>query len=225
MFLPRLFIAGFAFSLFSLSFYLISKDFPQKYQLKFVGQEKVLGLTLKSPQKFVKEDSPSPTPSVSTLDLEISHKVNARLSTPKPKAAPQIKQASAATAKGAQTASDILNALNSYRAKKGVGALAWDQKLADFSNSRVSHFSSIGNIDNHAGFRELLNNDGFTKMGFWMLAENSSTGFKGNASELIESFYGKSSGHDANQLNPSYSHVGIGVQGLYTNLVFGGRKK
>jgi uncharacterized protein YkwD len=135
-----------------------------------------------------------------------------------------VKQASS-KAQGGHTTSDILSALNSYRAKKGIGALSFDQKLTDFSNSRVSHFASIGNIDNHAGFRELLNNDGFSKMGFWMLAENSGTGFRGNPTELIESFYGKSSGHNANQLNPGYTHVGIGVKGLYTNLVFGGRKK
>ncbi len=31
--------------------------------------------------------------------------------------------------------------------------------------------------------------------------------------------------NNKNQLNPEYTHVGIGISGNYTNLVFGGKKK
>ncbi len=224
MFLPRLFILGFLISLFSLSFLLISRDFPEKYQFKLVGGEKVLGLTLKASPKVINFTSPSPSPTELALDLEVKHTVNSKLSTPQPK---KIITASVKNSSSPEESNSvsILSALNSYRSKKGVGALSFDSKLVDFANSRAAHFASIGNMDNHAGFREMLSNDGFSKMGFWKLAENSSRGFRGSASELIESFYGKSPGHDANQLNPEYTHVGIGVSGLYTDLVFGGKKR
>lgn len=224
MFLPRLFILGFLVSLISLSAILISRDFPEKYQLKVIGQEKVLGLSLKASHKTGNSISPSSTPQSFVSSTEVNHKVTAKLSTPPPKKVnPEIKQAS--TVPEGNNSSGILTALNNYRTKKGVGALSWDKTLGDFASSRASHFASIGNMDNHAGFREMLNNDGFSRMGFWKLAENSSTGFRGSPTELIENFYGKSSGHDANQLNPAYTHVGIGVSGLYTDLVFGGKKK
>lgn len=225
--LPRFLVLGFVISLISLSIYLIYQDFPEKYKIQLGANNKVLGLTLKAPQKLVKTSAfPTPTPQGSPGITEIKHQIKGKLSsTTQPKKITSVIKTASANNQGAYNSLSVLQALNDYRSKKGIPALSLDQKLTDFAQTRVLYFSSIGKIDNHAGFRDLLNNDGFNKMGFWMLAENSSTGYRGDAVGLIESFYGKSAGHDANQLNPSYTHIGIGVSGLYTNLVFGGRKK
>lgn len=145
--------------------------------------------------------------------------------TPAPTNKPVIKLNS----NSSTTASNILTALNNYRAKKGVGTLSWSQILASFAQSRANYFASIGSpaggLDNHAGFNNYIADDGFNKLGFWALGENSSQGFTGSPTELIEQFYGGHKPHDDNQLKSDWSHVGIGVNGLFTDLVFGGRKK
>jgi uncharacterized protein YkwD len=38
---------------------------------------------------------------------------------------------------------------------------------------------------------------------------------------MIEEFYRGSPGHDENQLSTQWTHVGIGVSGFYTDVVFG----
>jgi uncharacterized protein YkwD len=124
------------------------------------------------------------------------------------------------------TASEIHAALNGYRQKKGVGTLAWDQKLADFAQSRASSFATNGKLDSHAGFRDFIDNqDGFSKLGFYALGENSSYGFTLEGVHLIEWVYAGDKPHDDNQLSSSWSHVGIGVSGTATNLIFGGKKQ
>ena len=119
---------------------------------------------------------------------------------------------------------DILTALNAYRQKKGIGPLSVDSKLQEFAQSRADHFSSQGDMDNHAGFQSMMSDNGFAKMGFNALGENSSYGEWGSAQNLIETIYGKSSAHNESQLKTEWTHVGIGTKGAATNLVFGGRK-
>lgn len=120
---------------------------------------------------------------------------------------------------------DLFNALNNYRIKNGVNALAWDSKLGDFAQSRASIFNQNGGLDNHAGFLDFINNqDGFHKLGFYKLGENSSWGYNVSAVDLIEQVYTQDSGHKQNELNPSWSHVGIGLSGTSTDFVFGGSK-
>jgi uncharacterized protein YkwD len=79
-------------------------------------------------------------------------------------------------------------------------------------------------MDNHAGFQSMMNDNGFAKMGFNALGENSSYGDFGTAQNLIEGLYGGHPPHDENQLKSDWTHVGIGVSGVATDLVFGGRK-
>jgi uncharacterized protein YkwD len=119
----------------------------------------------------------------------------------------------------------LLSALNAYRQKKGKSSLAWDNTLASFAQGRAEKFDRDGAMDNHAGFRDMLNNNGFSQMGFMALAENSSYGDSRDPIYIIETLYGQSPGHDANQLNGEYTHVGVGASGKATDFVFGGRKK
>jgi uncharacterized protein YkwD len=123
----------------------------------------------------------------------------------------------------AGTADEIFKALNEYRKKNGKGELSWSGKLSEFARSRADLFAGQGKTDSHAGFKDFLNNqDGFTKMGFMKIGENSSYGYKVTGVNLIEQVYAGDRPHDDNQLSSDWSHVGIGVNGLATNLVFAG---
>lgn len=121
--------------------------------------------------------------------------------------------------------SNILAALNTYRQKNGIAPLIIDSTLQSFAQSRAEVFHSTGNMDNHVGFQSMLSDNGFAKMGFNSLGENSSYGEWGTAQNLIEVIYGSSSAHNESQLRSDWTHVGIGVKGSATNLVFGGGKR
>lgn len=123
------------------------------------------------------------------------------------------------------TPQEILTALNTYRQQKGKGTLAWDDKLAGFANTRAEYFSQRGNLDSHAGFLDYLNNqDGFKKLGFANVGENSSIGFTLQGVHIIEWVYAGDAEHNNNQLNSDWHYVGIGVNGNATDLIFGGSK-
>lgn len=169
--------------------------------------------------------TPSIAPSVTPTPIPSATPSPSATITPKP----TVNRAKIKTSNTTSSASQIFTALNNYRAKKGVGTLSWSQILASFAQSRANYFASIGppagGLDNHAGFNSYIADDGFNKLGFWALGENSSQGFTGSPTELIEQFYGGHKPHDDNQLKSDWSHVGIGVKGLFSDLVFGGRKK
>jgi len=123
------------------------------------------------------------------------------------------------------TAQEILSALNMYRQRNGKGTLAWDEKLASYAESRASYFTSKGNLDGHVGFSDYINNqDGFHKLGFLSLGENSSLGYTLEAVHLIEWVYAGDKPHNDNQLSQDWSYIGIGVDGAATDLIFGGKK-
>ena len=161
---------------------------------------------------------PAKTPEVfllpETTDLSIPEK-----SKPKPKV--KAVKSAQTSAINAQT---VLQALNDYRSKNGIGKLSRDNKLQSYAQTRADYLKSLGKLDKHAGHKEFMKNNGFNILGFNAIAENQSWNYKGSVEGLIESLYGKSSGHNKNQLNPEYTHVGIGINGAFTNLVFGGRK-
>jgi uncharacterized protein YkwD len=119
----------------------------------------------------------------------------------------------------------ILTALNTYRQKHGRGGLAWDNTLAQYAQLRANLFNSSGKLDGHAGFKDYLDNhDGFKKLGFANVGENSSLGYTLESVHLIEWVYAADKPHNDNQLNSKWSFVGIGVSGSATNLIFGGER-
>lgn len=80
-------------------------------------------------------------------------------------------------------------------------------------------------MDNHEGFKQLTSTSaGFYRLGFRSLGENSSSGYNTTPVNLIEKIYAASPHHQANQLNPNWTHAGIGTSGSFTDLVFGGNK-
>ena len=120
------------------------------------------------------------------------------------------------------TPQEILIALNSYRQRHDRNALSWDDRLADYANFRAKYFT---NLDEHVGFDEYVKNEeNFKKLGFWWAGENSSFGYRLEGVHLIEWIYAGDKPHDDNQLNPDWTHVGIGVDGYQTDLIFGGQQ-
>jgi len=123
------------------------------------------------------------------------------------------------------TPQEIVTALNTYRQKHGKGSLTWDDGLASYAQQRAVYFLSIKKLDGHAGFTDFVNTqDGFHKLGFGGLGENSSYGYQLEGVHLIEWVYAGDKPHNDNQLDSNWSHVGIGVSGTATDLIFGGNK-
>ena len=119
------------------------------------------------------------------------------------------------------TAAEILKAVNDYRQKSGSQILTLDNKLTAYAQSRADFFYSEDKLDSHVGFVNFLENeDGFNKLGFGQLGENSSLGYKLNGVHLIEWVYAGDDAHNKNQLETSWDHVGIGVRGTATCLIF-----
>ncbi len=119
------------------------------------------------------------------------------------------------------TPKEIQDALNHYRQVHGAGYLAWDDNLGNYAQQRAGYFNSIGKLDEHAGFEDFLNNqDGYKKLNFYHVGENSSIGYVLSGTHLIEWIYAGDKPHNDNQLNPSWTHVGIGVSGTATDLIF-----
>lgn len=175
-----------------------------------------LPVVKKIPESFIYLSStnlekPSPLPSPSVR--------------PKVAAKPRVSGSVIGTQSSAFSVSQVLEALNNYRNNNGVGSLSLDPKLQEYAQGRADYLKSLGRLDKHAGHNAFMKNNGFEKLGFGAIAENQSWNFKGDALGLIESFYKKSSGHNRNQLSSQYSHVGIGITGAFTNLVFGGKKR
>lgn len=124
------------------------------------------------------------------------------------------------------SAGEIFTALNNYRTQKGKNALIWNDTLSAYAASRANEFSQRGALDGHAGFMNFMNHeDGFSKLGFNSLGENSSFGYILSGTHLIEWVYAGDSEHDNNQLNSDWTYVGIGVSGTATDLIFGGKKR
>lgn len=123
------------------------------------------------------------------------------------------------------TPREIFDALNEYRYKKRREKLQWDDRLAEYAQSRAQFFTSNGKLDEHAGFSEYVKSiDNVKKLGFWSVGENSSFGYRMNGLHLIEWIYAGDPPHDNNQLMTEWTHVGVGVDGHQTNLIFGGNK-
>lgn len=124
------------------------------------------------------------------------------------------------------SAQEIFNALNSYRGSEGKSNLSWDNNLSLLAQDRANTFASNNGLDSHAGFRSYMDNDGFSKAGFNSLGENSAQlAGNMNGDRIIREIFGADADHDNNQLDPSWTHVGIAVNGIYINVNFGKGKR
>jgi len=119
------------------------------------------------------------------------------------------------------TPDEILQALNNLRARNNVQQLKKDDRLCSYTEVRAQYQNSLGKTDAHAGFIDFLENqDGFRKLGYARVGENSSYGYILSGVHLIEFVYMQSPEHNTNQLNPAWDHACAGASGYATNLVF-----
>ncbi len=124
--------------------------------------------------------------------------------------------------KNMATPDEVFAALNNYRKQHGSTVLVWDQNLADFAKKRVTTFISIKGLDNHTGFNEYFkNSDNIRNLGFQALGENSSYGYKMAGVHLVEWVFAGDAPHNDNQLDRTWSHVGISVSGTAVDVIFG----
>ncbi|OGK20576.1 hypothetical protein A3C23_05265 [Candidatus Roizmanbacteria bacterium RIFCSPHIGHO2_02_FULL_37_13b] len=120
---------------------------------------------------------------------------------------------------------EIYEALNNYRNQMNKGYLSWDEKLAQYAQKRADYFKSINSTDEHAELNDYLDNrNGFVELSFNKVGENSYYGTPLYGVHVIEWLFASSSEHNSNQLDNSWSHVGIGSNGFSVDIIFGGGK-
>jgi uncharacterized protein YkwD len=170
----------------------------------------ILG-TYQPPPKNIPSPTPRPASAADAAPWGISKQVDAHTWTLK------VGQDSVMA-----TPMEIFDALNNYRRRYGSQALTWDQKLADFAQSRAVYLNQIKNTDDHKGFLDYLNNqDGFNKLGFTSLGENMFYGYRLSGVHIIEWVYAGDEPHNSNQLDNKWNYVGIGVSGLGNSIIYG----
>lgn len=187
-------------------------------QVDLVKQKKITSISptpLKTPTPSpTKEQSSTPSSSTETPHSQ----TQSSQATPTP--TPTTSQTTSAPT--TSQAEQVFQVLNDYRTSHGVGKLEWSDKLGQYAQSRADKFAANGATDNHQDFQTLISTPaGFAQMGFSGLGENSSYGYPFNASDLIEKDYAADKPHDDNQLDSSWTHVGIGINGVASDLVFG----
>lgn len=120
------------------------------------------------------------------------------------------------------TPQEIFEALNNYRIKQGKNTLTWNNYLADFAQKRALLFTQLDKLDDHTGFYDFIyRQNGLSEIGFFKLGENSSFDYKLSGVNLVEKVFAGDKPHDDNQLDPIWTHVGIGVSSDSTNIIFG----
>lgn len=120
------------------------------------------------------------------------------------------------------TPEEILAALNIYRNRHGAGPVMWEQNLANYALERAHYFNTIHNLDKHEGFKQYLQSEeNVRRLGFSALGENSGYGYRLLGVHLIEWVFAGDKPHDDNQRDPTWTHVGIGVESTGVDIIFG----
>lgn len=222
-------------NLFVLTYLLLFISLVSLYIIslpKAIAKKETLGQSTRKvdPNTTYMEISPTNIPEPT---IELTQTPNAPVSSPIPTTNPITQTTgttktieNVSTDHSMATANEVFNALNSYRNEKGIGSLSWDDTLANFAQGRVNVFSSSNTLDDHAGFRDFMNNNGFEVSGFNGLGENSAqlSGPMGG-DKIIREIYGGSSAHNSSQLDPSWTHAGVAINGIYININFGKDKR
>jgi uncharacterized protein YkwD len=238
----------FLFGSIVFSWCLISFSLYNKYILK-TKERSVLGASISKIQQSATRTLVSPvveitkTDEAPTIALTISPTITTKaiVPTPTPTEKEQARNPSQYTAEKIDdvtwkvhniqnddkmaSASDIVNAINSYRGSHGLSNLSVDGYLSTYAQERASLFARNGSLDSHAGFNGFMDNGGFDKAGFNSLGENSAF-LSGpmNGDKIVRDLFGADASHDNNQLD-NWTHVGVGVDGNAVNVNFGKGKK
>lgn len=119
------------------------------------------------------------------------------------------------------TPNEIFEALNNYRQVHGVGRLSWSENLAAFAQIRAN-----SGVTDHQGFNDFLKNqDGYRRLGFLTVGENLAYCAGPTLGvHVIEWLFAGDKPHNDNQLRTEWGYVGVGVNGYYVDIIFGGNK-
>ena len=118
----------------------------------------------------------------------------------------------------------ILQALNIYRQSQGMRTIAWSESLAYFAQGRADKFNQDHHLDNHDGFHAFVSNPNNIKgFGFSYVAENSAYNVSLEPKKLIEESFATHELHNTIQLDPRWTHAGVGMKGRGVDIVFGRR--
>lgn len=115
---------------------------------------------------------------------------------------------------------ELITLVNRHRRARGLGALAWDERVARVAEAHSRDMTRRGffdheNPDGHSPF------DRLAKAGvrYRAAAENIAEG-PDRASVVLDGWIG-STGHRRNLENPAYTHHGIGLhRGRWTHVLF-----
>lgn len=119
------------------------------------------------------------------------------------------------------TPDEILQALNDLRVRNGAQPLQTDSRLCTYAQKRADYFKSLRGTDEHQGLVDYLqNSDGYSRLGFNWIGENSSYGYVMSGVHLIEFVYNSDPDHSKNQLDPKWDHGCVGVNSPATDLIF-----
>lgn len=108
------------------------------------------------------------------------------------------------------TPSEILIALNNFRANYNMGVLTWDNDLASWAQSRAQSFVNNQQLDQHAGFRAEVPSKGQQLGRFSGFGENAFYGGQLAAPHLIEWVFAGDEPHKQGMLCDC-NVVGVGV--------------
>lgn len=234
-------VRGLLISLGVIGVFLITVLLTFHIELSMVFRNLVYGepIIIKRPVSIVKnipvfyKDTIDSAPVSIDLAYEKSTETQAPITTPTPTSSDVTRigsytyQVRIGSDERMATPSEVKDALNEYRQSHGKSALVWDDGLAEYAHTRAKYFYENQILDEHEGFRTFVNyENGFEKLGFDSLGENSAylSGGELMARTIIEQLFASDIYHDNNQLDAKWTHVGIGIENLAINVIFGGSK-
>lgn len=119
------------------------------------------------------------------------------------------------------TKQELLDALNNYRLTHGKQPVSLNETISNYAQERALYFQKIEGTDKHEGLHYFLDNEnGFEKLGCSKVGENSYYGVKLTGTHLIEWIFGQSPTHNSNQLDESWTSVGIGITDVSADIIF-----
>lgn len=120
------------------------------------------------------------------------------------------------------SAQQIFSEINKYRAQHGTAQLSWDGYLAGYAQNRAVHIDQLGHLDTDSDLRKLSLGHGNTFYGFQRVGEIGSYGEPDSSDSLINSLYTL---YNDVMTDPGWTHMGTGVSGKATSVIFGGEKQ
>jgi uncharacterized protein YkwD len=115
---------------------------------------------------------------------------------------------------------ELTQAINSYRQSHGSPSLAWESGLAAFAQAQAGYFDSKNGFVKDDGYSQIIY-PLIPSINTFVTGEIDAIGVTGTATHIVVEVFGANPTQNSNQLNPKWTHVGIGVSGRTIIVVFG----